>query len=208
MAGQAGVEFDVEAREAEILGKPQRVAPLKSEELTPEAYELVVGIRASFGATDNSALPEVFTTMLKHPGLFRAQLEMGIQLAGKGSIPPRERELAVLRNAWLCRAPYEWGEHVDISKRHGVTPEEIERCTEGSSAPGWTEHERAILRGVEELYADQMMSDATWDTLSRSWNEQQLMEFPVLIGQYFSTALLQNSLRIRLAEDNPGLTHR
>jgi hypothetical protein len=78
----------------------------------------------------------------------------------------------------------------------------------GSSAPGWTEHDAAILRAVEELIGEQMISDATWATLARTWNEQQLIEFPMMVGQYVATAFVQNALRIRLAPDNPGLTLR
>ncbi len=200
--------FHRPADEAAITDLPQRIAPLEPQEVTPEAHARSAHIRASFGVGENDRLPEVFATMLKHPGLFRAQLEMGIELAAKGAIPPRERELAILRTAWLCRAPYEWGEHVDIAKRYGVTAQEIERCTEGSAADGWGEHDRALIRGVEECYADQRITDATWAALAKSWSEQQLMEFPVLVGQYFSTALLQNALRIRLADDNPGLSAR
>jgi alkylhydroperoxidase family enzyme len=203
-----GEATDIRTREAEIIGKPQRIAPLAPEALTAEAHELSASIRASFGVTDNSTLPEVFATMLRHPGLFRAQIEMGIQLVANGTIPPRERELIILRSAWLSRAPYEWGEHVDIGKRYGVTVQDIERCTEGSTASGWSDHERAVIKGVEELHADHAITDETWDALAKGWSEQQLMEFPVLVGQYLSTALLQNSLRIRLAADNPGLSHR
>jgi alkylhydroperoxidase family enzyme len=200
--------FDIDARESQVLGKPQRIAPLDPKEFDPEAKALVINIRASLGISDNSAIPPVFALMLKHPGLFRCQMEMGIQLLGKGTISPRERELAILRVGWLCRAPFEWGEHVDVAKRYGVTDEEIDRVTRGSSAPGWTSHEAAILRGVEELLGDQMISDDTWSVLERTWTERQLIEFPTLIGQYVATAYAQNSLRIRLAADNPGLRHR
>ena len=204
--GDAG--FDIDAREAEILGKPQRIGPLDPKDFDAEARALVVNVRESLGLSDHSKMPEVFATMLKHPGLFRCQMEMGIQLLGKGALDARERELAILRCGWLCRAPYEWGEHVDIGKRYGVTPEEIERVRQGSSAPGWTEHEAAVLRAVEELLRDQMIADRTWDVLARKWTERQLIEFPTLIGQYVATAYLQNSLRVRLAKDNTGLRHR
>jgi 4-carboxymuconolactone decarboxylase len=200
--------FDIEEREAQILGKPQRIAPLTPEEFDQEARALVVSIRESLGLSDHSKMPPVFGLMLKHPGLFRCQMEMGVQLLGKGVLGERERELAILRTGWLCGAPFEWGEHVDVAKRYGVTPEEIERVTQGSSASGWTEHEAAVLRGVEELLANQMISDATWDVLARTWTERQLIEFPTLIGQYVATAYLQNSLRIRLAAVNSGLKHR
>jgi 4-carboxymuconolactone decarboxylase len=200
--------FDIDAREAEVLGKPQRIAPLGPDEFEGEAKALIVGVRESLGLSEHSAMPPVFGVMLKHPGLFRCQMEMGLQLLGKGALGARERELAILRVGWLCRAPFEWGEHVDVAKRYGVTDEEIQRVTQGSSAPGWTEHEAAVLRGVEELLGDQMISDETWDVLARSWSERQLIEFPTLIGQYVATAYLQNSLRIRLAAVNSGLRHR
>lgn len=197
---------DIDAREAEIVGKPPRVQPLKPEEFDEAAMALVVDVRKALGlGTD--AIPDVFGVMLRHPVLFRCQMETGIAFF-KGAIPPRERELAVLRVGWWCRAPYEWGEHVDISKRYGVTDEEVERVTQGSAAPGWNDHDRAILKGVEELLGDQALSDATWDMLARTWNEKQLLEFPMLVGEYFRLALQQNTLRVRLAHDNPGLRHR
>jgi alkylhydroperoxidase family enzyme len=135
-------------------------------------------------------------------------MEMGIQLLGNGVLSPRERELAVLRVGWLCRAPYEWSQHVDIAKRYGVTAEEIERATHGSSAPGWTEHEAAIVRGVEELLGDQSISDDTWNVLARTWTERQLLEFPTLVGYYVAIAYSQNSLRMRLNAGKKGLRER
>lgn len=202
----AALEFDIDAREAEIIGKPQRISSLKPDEFDADATALVVRLRQSLGL-GTTEIPAVFGMMLRHPGLFRCQIEMGIQMF-KGELSARERELVVLRVAWWCRAPFEWGEHVDIAKRCGVTSEEIERVKHGSSAPGWTEHERAMLRAVEELLGTQMISDTTWETLARTWTERQLMEFPMVVGQYFATALQQNSLRVRLANDNVGLRQR
>jgi 4-carboxymuconolactone decarboxylase len=203
---QQVTQFDIDERESQIIGKPQRISALKSDDFDADAAALVVRIRQSLGlGTDK--IPEVFGLMLRHPGLFRCQIDMGIQLF-QGELSARERELAILRVGWWCRAPYEWGEHVAIAKRCGVSVEEIERITQGSSAPGWSEHERAILRAVEELLGTQMIGDSTWETLARTWNDRQLIEFPILVGQYFTTALQQNSLRVPLADDNLGLRQR
>jgi 4-carboxymuconolactone decarboxylase len=197
----------VAAREAEITGKPQRIEPLGLDEMDAEARDLVDRIRKSAGSSATDDIPEYFRTMVKHPDIFRCQLEMGTVIFN-GRIPPRERELAVLRVGWLLRAPYEWGEHVGIGKRYGLSPEEIERVIDGSAAPGWSEHDAAILRGVEELLSDQMISDATWSTLARRWDEPQLIEFPMMVGQYVATGFVQNALRMRLGSGNTGLTLR
>ena len=107
---------------------------------------------------------------------------MGIMLAVKGKISPRERELAVLRVGWVTGAPFEWSEHVVIARRVGITSEEIERVIAGGAAPGWNSHEAALLTAVDELLSRFMISDETWAVLAESWDEQQLMEFPVLVG--------------------------
>lgn len=208
MAAEASGDLNIDKRMAEIVGKPPRIEPLDENNLPPEGQEAAIEIRAAFGLPENGFMPESFRMMLVHPGLFKGQMAIGIALAA-GAIPPRERELAILRNAWLCGAPYEWGEHVDMGKKRcGLTTEEIERCTQGSKAEGWSEHERAILKGVEELKADHMISDETWATLAKTWSDKQLMEFPVLVGIYTATAMQQNSVRFRLDGGNTGLGHR
>jgi len=159
-------------------------------------------------ATDVWNLPEIVSTMLHHGDLFAVQTDIGIQLLARGALTPRDRELAVLRIGWLCQAPYKWGEHVMVAKKVGISSEEIERITQGSDAAGWTAHERAILCATEELYRDSMISDATWAVLSSSLDERQLIELPILVGQYQTVAYYQNSLRLRLHEGNAGLNAR
>jgi alkylhydroperoxidase family enzyme len=201
------ISFDVAVRHALVVGEGPRIGAIPEDAVDEESLELVNRVRASAGSGPIDIMPEYMRTMLKHPTLFRAQTEMGTTIF-QGRIPRRERELAVLRTAWLCRAPFEWGEHVKIGKRYGLTAQEIARVTQGSSAPGWSEHDAAVLRGVEELIADQVLSDETWNILAESWDEPQLIEFPIMVGQYVTTAFVQNALRIRLASDNPGLTNR
>ena len=174
--------------------------------MSVEQRDLISRLRAAISAND-SAISEYFLILAKYPALLQSQLALGTVLF-KGKLPPRERELSILRVGWLCRAPYEWGEHVKIAKRYGVTACEVERVALGSDAEGWSEHEAAILRAVEQLVADQMIDDGTWEILSRKWDEQQLIELPALVGQYIAVALMQNSIRLRLEAGNAGLSSR
>lgn len=201
------IPVDIAARQAHVVGEKPRIAAIPDDQVDEASWKLVSDLRASTGAGPIDTMPEYMRTALKHPELFRAQMEMGT-VVFQGAIPPREREIAVLRCGWLCQAPFEWGEHVAIGKRYGLSGEEIERVTQGSSAAGWSEHDAAILRGVEELLADHVLSNETWDTLAKTWNEKQMFEFPMMVGQYVCTAFVQNTLRIRLGEGNPGLSHR
>lgn len=200
-------EFDIDAREAQVVGQGQRIAPMLPENFSDEAKALGDSVRALFGIRDMSGVPDVFATMFKHPGIYRAQMEMGLELNKYGALPPRDRELAILRVAWLCRSPFEWGEHVKVGKQCGLSDAEIERVKHGSDASGWNGHDRAVVRAVEELIGDFAIADATWDMLARTWNETQLIELPGLVGAYAMTAMLYNSLRIAPLAGNGGLRH-
>ena len=155
-----------------------------------------------------ASAPEILRAMVHHPKLFSLITDIGIQLTGYGVLSPRERELAILRVAWLCQSPYQWGEHVLIGKKTGINNEEIERITQGSGVSGWTEHEQAIVRAAEELHGHANISDATWRILSKRFNSQQLLELIVVIGQYQTNAYFVNSMKFQLLSGNQGLNAR
>jgi alkylhydroperoxidase family enzyme len=50
-----------------------------------------------------------------------------------------------------------------------------------------------------------MISDATWAVLATHFDDKQLIELPIVIGQYHAVAYLQNALRMRLHSGNQGL---
>ncbi|TCU60786.1 carboxymuconolactone decarboxylase family protein [Novosphingobium sp. PhB57] len=191
------VDFDAAAREAQTIAGGPRYAPLRLDEVSPEGQEQVDAIRAAFHIPDSRPFPDVSLITLRHPGMFKGQMVLGIELAARGAIPGRERELMILRLALLAGAPFEWCEHVDIGKAFGITAEDLERVIAGSAAPGWTEHESAMLRAVEELLADYCLGEETWNTLARTWDEKQMLELPMLVGAYLMTAMQQNSLKIQ-----------
>lgn len=201
-------EFDIAAREAHVLGNGQRIAPMAASEFSEDAKQLADAVRSLFGVTDFGGIPDIFATMFKHPGVYRSQMQLGLELNKQGSLPPRDRELAILRTAWLCRSPFEWGEHVEVGKRCGISAGEIERITQGSSADGWSAHDRALIRAVEELMGDHAIGDESWAELARTWSEMQLIELPALVGAYTLTAMLYNTLRFDLLKGNSGLAHR
>ena len=206
------VDAETLAREAQVLGAPPRIAPLEPEQAFELAMENTASLRkAASRSADNLSvadIPELVFTLLKHPELYQAIAGLSIQLLGRGRLAARDRELVVLRTAWLWQAPYEWGEHVKLAHAAGVSSEEVERVIAGSGAPGWNEHEAALLRAAEELCDDAMISDETWAILTKRLDEQQLFELPVLVGQFTNVAFFQNALRLRLESHNPGLRAR
>ncbi len=191
-------------RICEGLEGPARLVPIPHEDLGAEHREGVSYIRGLTGFPQDAPIHSFFRTMCHSPDFMMAFTRLGLEAIGRCALPPRERELVILRTGWLCDAPYQWGEHVASGRNAGLTGEEIERIAQGSAAPGWSERDRALLRAVEELHFDKTISDATWVLLARHLDTRQLVELPIITGHYHMAALLQNALRFAPNRDRHG----
>jgi len=176
-----------------------RIAPLAPDEQDDEARELLGGV-ATPGAPGAS---NIFTTLVRHPGLFRKWLPFGGKLLA-GKIPARERELLILRSGWRCASEYEWGQHVLIGRAAGLTDDEIRRIQDGPDAPGWAPADATLLRAADELHDDSCITDATWAALAAHYDVRQLIELPMLVGHYHLVAYALNSLGVQREPGVPG----
>ena len=128
----------------------------------------------------------------------------GNHVLAKSTLPDRERELVILRTGWRCRAEYEFGQHTVIGQRVGVTDDEITALTGELDDHGWSDADRVLLTAADELHDDQCISDATWDALRDTWNDQQLLDIVFTAGQYTLVSMALNSLGVALDEGLPG----
>lgn len=173
-----------------------RIPPLPADELDDRARELLTGLLQPSGQPLN-----IFGTLVRHPRLFRRFTAFGGVLL-TGTIPARDRELLILRTGHNCASPYEWAQHVVIGRQAGLTDEEIERIVAGPDAEGWTPFEATLLRAADELHVDNTLSDATWAALAEGYGTEQLIELPMLVGQYHLVAFTLNALGVQL--EDPG----
>lgn len=146
----------------------------------------------------------IFKTLANHPDLMRRWMVFATHVLGKSSLPARERELVILRIGWLCRAGYEWGQHVLIGRDCGLEDDEIRAIGVGPDAPSWSPVDAALLRATDELHADAHVSDATWATLSEHFDQRQLMDLVFTIGQYNLVSMALNSFGVQADPDLPG----
>ena len=171
-----------------------RIPPVSLADADPETRELLDSL-STFRDDDVSVL-NVFGTLAQHPKLIKRWLVFANHVLLKSTISGRDRELAILRAGWRCNAPYEWGQHVVIGRREGITDEEIARIGAGPDAPGWSPHDAAILRAVDELHDTSTISDATWATLTETYDRQQCMDLVFAIGQYHLVSFALNAFGV------------
>ena len=121
------------------------------------------------------------------------------------TIPARDREVLILRTAWLNRGDYIWGRHDVIGQEAGLTEHEISRVTRGPEASGWSDFDAALLRAADELFTSRFVSEATWNTLDERYTESQLREVVLIVGNYTQLSMFQNTLGAQLESGYEGL---
>jgi len=173
-----------------------RVAPLGKEERTPEQQTLLAS-RPDFN---------VYKTLAHDVDLYNRWSPLGRFVLDGSSLPPREREIVMLRMGWLCQSEYEWAQHARIAKAQaGLSNQDVHRIAEGPAAAGWSDFERTLLRMVDELRYDTMISDATWNALRARYSVQQVIEALYTAAQYQLVSMALNTLGVQL---DPGLEDR
>lgn len=121
------------------------------------------------------------------------------------TIPLRDKELLILRTAWLSRGNFVWGRHTLTGKKAGMTDEEISRVTQGPEAKGWSAFEAVLLRAADELHTSRFVTDATWHSLAQRYTENQLVEVVLIVGNYTLLTMFQNSMGMQLEAGIKGL---
>ena len=147
----------------------------------------------------------VFATFAHHPKLMKRWLVFGNHVLAKSTLPPRDRELLVLRTGWNCRAPYEWAQHVAIARSIGITDAEITLVTVGPDASGWSESDALVLRAADELHADQGLTDSTYAALAKRYDVQQLLDLVFTVGQYTLVSMALNAFRAERDDNVTGV---
>src|SRR5580698_2291786 len=103
-----------------------RFEPLSDAELSPEQEEALKDFRPG-------PVLNIFRTLVRAPkALARFNAWGGYVLSRRNDLPPREREIVILRTGFLCKSGYEWTQHVPIGKRAGLTDDEIARIKLGA----------------------------------------------------------------------------
>lgn len=160
-----------------------RIPPLPYEEWDTDALAVIAPGRK---------LPpnNVLGLLARHPDLARAFLTFNMHLLTASTLPPRIRELAILRVSWRRHCRYEWAHHVRIARKAGVTDEEIDAVRAGLPTP--------LAVAVDELEENSRMSDAAYEALAAELDDRQLMDLVFTVGAYSLLAMAFTTFGVEL----------
>jgi 4-carboxymuconolactone decarboxylase len=172
------------------IGKPPRLAPLEEPQWNEE-------VRA---ALKNWSAPFNFhKTMAYNPVTLKEWIPFGEAILFRNALPPREREIVILRVAYNLRCDYEWGAHASFSLREKWLNEaELARLAHQVPDAQWTESEAALIRATDDIVYRGEIGDAQWAMLSNTFTPAQLIDLIFVAGNFMMLASFMKSFRIPL----------
>lgn len=177
---------------------PPRILPVPDTRSLPE--ELVTIL--STGWLHDGQPLNMPRTLAHHPRLLkRFSLFAGVFLL-KSALPTRDREMLTLRATFRAGTEYYFGLHIGAAQDAGISTADVRRLTEPSAQ--WDGRDAVLVRIADELVADGVLTDATWDEAAALYTEEQLIEALMLPGFYRMVAGFVNTVRVQRDSGVPG----
>jgi alkylhydroperoxidase family enzyme len=178
-----------------------RIPPLPRDAWTDAARD-VFALMGGPAARENGLSNNAIETLARHPELATAFLTFDLHLLAKSTLPPRLRELVILRTCWVNCFEYDWRYHQRTGAQLGITADEVRALQEGPEADCWTALERAALRAIDQMRQGGRIDDATWGALAAELSPAQLMDLLFTVGGYVMIAMAMSNMGVEL---EPGM---
>ena len=147
----------------------------------------------------------IHKVMAHCPRVGREFLRLGNAILFHGSLPPKLRELAILRVGDLAEATYEWTQHVPIGLRAGLTEQQIKTLHQWKVSSLFNDQERAVLQYTDEVAQNIRVSEETFRAVRDFLTEEQVVELTTTIGYYGMVSRILEALEIELEENKQPL---
>lgn len=184
-----------------------RLMPLRDDELDAEQEAVLAPFRASNGAI------AITRTMAHHAAALKAfnVLALHVFSSSNNALTPRDKEILILRTAWLCRSGYEWARHELLGLRAGVTEAEVAALKRPIADGGWSERDATLVATADALVTDHFVPDDLWARLSGYFDPKQCIDAIYAVGLYTTVGMFLNTMGTQLDDDvtlDPDLDFR
>lgn len=160
----------------------------------PELAAKIAKIKGGRGALIN-----IYKLLLHSPTVCMTWFENIGAIRWKTILPPRLREIAIVRIASVARYGYALQQHVPgIAVPDGVTLEECEALKDWRASGKFSEAERAALAYVDAIIAGPEVPDDVFNAVRKHYSEREVVELTVLAGTYIMHNRVFTALRVDL----------
>ena len=146
-----------------------------------------------------------YSMLLRSPELTTRYLGMTDYLRFETSLPHRLNELAILIEARLWDAQYEWWAHYPIALKAGVPKAVADDIREGRRPTGMKPDEEVVYDVCIELLRDRHLTDATFARAKEMLGEQQTVDLVAVASFYVmvSSVIIAGEIGVPNGEKPP-----
>ena len=176
-----------------------RVHLLEKDESPPEVKEVFQKIE------DNGArVINLYKAVANSPKVLLNFIRLGNSIVGRMGLPPKWRELVILRVAKLTNSEYEWAQHTSMALEMGISRGQLNAIADWGNSSKFNDEERAILQYTDEVTQNVSVTDSTFSTLKKFFDEQAIVELTLTAGYYGMIARVLVPLQVEVDEGTIG----
>jgi 4-carboxymuconolactone decarboxylase len=164
------------------------------EQLNPEQQ----AVAAEVLKQSSAGLGGPYGMLIKSPELLKRYLLMTDYLRQKTSLPHRLNEMAILLEARLWDAQYEWWAHEPLAKKAGLSDAIIEDLRAGKRPATMQPDEAVVYDVVTEILNKRQLSDDTFARAKQILGEQQVVDLVAVTGFYVMVSAVVIAGRIEI----------
>ena len=176
---------------------PERLAQLAYDSLAPEVRPLADAILK----VSSAGLGGPYNALLRSPEMARRCFELLDYLRFKTSVDKRLNEFAILIQARISNAQYEWWAHEPIARRAGLSDAVMRDLQECRRPDSMQDDERLVYDYCVQLSLNHRVPDALWQEAVTTMGEQAVMDLTVLSGTYVMVSMLLNATQVGIPSD-------
>ena len=178
---------------------PQRLEQLTYDELAPAVRPLADDILK----VSSAALGGPYNALLRSPDMGRRCFELLDYLRFKTSVNKRLNEFAILIQARIANAQYEWWAHEPIARRAGLSDAVMADLGACRRPASMQEDERIVYDYCVQLTLTHRVPDALWQEAVGKMGEQAVVDLTVLSGTYVMVSMLLNATLPTIPKGGP-----
>jgi 4-carboxymuconolactone decarboxylase len=152
----------------------------KMEDLNADQQDAANGVMKQSSA----GLGGPYGMLLKSPELLRRYLMMTDYLRQKTSLPKHLNEMAILMEARIWDAQYEWWAHEPLARKAGLSDALIADIRDGKKPSNMKPDEAVVYEVVTQLLNKRQMPDELFATAKQVLGEQQVVDLVAVTGFY------------------------
>ena len=144
----------------------------------------------------SAALGGPYNALLRSPEMARRCFDHLDYLRFRTSVNKRLNEFAILIQARISNAQYEWWAHEIIARKAGLSEAVMKDLRECKRPTSMQDDERLVYDYCIQLSLNHRVPDALWQEAVDTMGEQAVIDLTVLSGTYVMVSMLLNATQV------------